>query len=144
MDSHALTSEWQFAATLVVDGTEIPGQWDALDGGDTTSATRSYRPGGRGEPEALAAPKVTGDVALERAYRGTLDGGVRKGLVEKVGGLARVTVFAMDENRAAVPGTLETITGILKEVTRPAFRSEADTVALYRVVVTPRGHWSPA
>lgn len=144
MAPDALTSEWQFRAELKLGEAPVPGEWDALEGGDTTSATRIYRPGGRSEPEAMAAPKITGDISLERAYRGTFDGDVRKSLLGHIGKRVNVTVFAMDESKNRVSGTIETIDGILKEVTRPSFRSEADTVALYRVVVTPSGHWSPA
>ncbi|MDW5597665.1 hypothetical protein VSS74_25160 [Conexibacter stalactiti] len=139
--NQALTGEWQFVATLTVDGTPIPNNWDAIDGGDTSSPTRQYRPGGRITPEVIPAVKVTGDVILERAYRGGVDGEHRKTLASKIGKEAVVTVFALDEARNEIPQTRETISGILKEVTRPAFRSEAEGVALYRVVVTPKGHW---
>ncbi len=126
----ALTGEWQFVAELSLRNRPIPGNWDAIDGGDTTSDTRSYRPGGRVDPQAMPGGKTTTDITLERAYRGSVDGPIRRDLAANVGQFATVKVFAMDENRAEVPGTLETITGIIKEVTRPMFRSEADGVAL--------------
>jgi hypothetical protein len=138
---HALTGEWQFVARLKVEGREMPGLWDSVDGGDTTSDTRSYRPGGNVRTEALPAAMATGDVILERAYRATLDGPDRIWMADRIGFPASVTIHAMDTRGDAVPGTLETIDGILKEVTRPGFRSEGDGPALYRVVVTPHGNW---
>ncbi|ADB50166.1 hypothetical protein [Conexibacter woesei] len=139
-----LTGEWQFSAVLRVENIDVPGEWDSVDGGDTTSDTRSYRAGGAVNPEALPAAAATGDVILERAYRGTIDGRVRSELGGNIGRPAMVTVYAQDKNRNPVPGTSETIRGILKEVTRPAFRSEGDGTALYRVVVAPHGHWTPS
>jgi hypothetical protein len=138
-----LTSEWQFSAELTVAG-EIIRDWDAIDGGDTTSATRSYRPGGKLLPEVIAAPGTTGDITLERAYRGTYDGSLRNRLASEIGSEVNLKVNALDEGGNVVNGTGERIGGVLKEVTRPAFRSENDGVALYRVVVTPSGNWAGA
>lgn len=143
-NDYQLTGEWQFVATLSIDNQTIQGLWDSVDGGDTTSDTRSYRPGGNVRTEALPAAMATGDVILERAYRATLDGPRRVWMANKVGFPAAVTIQAMDTRGETVPGTLETITGILKEVTRPGFRSEGDGPALFRVVVTPHGNWKEA
>jgi hypothetical protein len=139
----ALTGEWQFVATLDVPGvSNLIDNWDSIEGGDTTSDTRTYRSGGDVEPEAMPAAPATSDITLERAYRGARDGSLRNDLAAKIGYPAKITVFSMRTDRTAEPGTSETITGIIKEVTRPVFRSEGDGVALYRVVVTPNGHWS--
>ena len=139
--TQVLTGEWQFVATLRVGSDPVPGNWDSVDGGDTTSDTRSYRSGGNVVPEAMPAAPATNDVVLERAYRGERDGEWRQRLAGQIGQRATVTVYAMDQAGNQVPNTQETIGGILKEVTRPGFRSEGDGVALYRVVVTPTGHW---
>ena len=139
---HALTGEWQFKVELWVGGARYGEDWDAIDGGDTTSETRRYRAGGSDIADVLPALPVTGDITLERAYRGEVDGPWRKSLAARVGDHARLTVYATAANRAAVPGSSETIEGVLKEVTRPAFRSEGDGVTLYRVVVAPRGNWT--
>lgn len=141
---HALTGEWQFVAKLTINGRELQGLWDSVDGGDTTSDTRSYRPGGDVRTEALPAAMATGDVILERAYRATLDGPDRIWMANLVGFPASVTIQAMGTDGTTIPGTLETIDGILKEVTRPGFRSEGDGPALYRVVITPHGNWKKA
>lgn len=141
-DNRTLTAEWQFVATLSVDGARIDGNWDAIDGGDTTSEARPYRAGGNIDPEVMPGVPRTGDVTLERAYRGAFDGSVRNELAGKIGKRATVQVYAMSAtDRSLLPGSQETIRGVLKEVTRPAFRSEGEGVALYRVVVTPDGHW---
>lgn len=139
-----LTGEWQFKAELRVGDGVVQGEWDAIDGGDTTSATRRYRPGGALIAEVMPALPETGDITLERAYRGDFDGEIRKTLASQIGQPASITVHANDVNNKMVPGTSEHIRGVLKEVTRPAFRSESDGVALYRVVVAPRGNWNPA
>lgn len=140
--AHPLTSEWQFVATLSLDDLRVDDNWDAIDGGDTTSPTRSYRPGGDVEQQALAGVSTTGDVTLERAYRGEVDGQLRRDLLARVGRLVTVQSYVMSaEDRTKVLGSGESIRGILKEVTRPSFRSESDSVALYRVVVTPVGTW---
>jgi len=138
--TNPLTGEWQFRAELTVEDRRIDGDWDSMDGGDTTSDTRTYRPGG-GEPEALPAAFATGDVILERAFRAGVDAGTRNWMAQRIGRSAQVTVYATDVRGQKVAGSGETITGILKEVTRPAFRSDADGPALYRVVVTPHGNW---
>lgn len=142
--SRPLTGEWEFVATLTVDERPIDGNWDSVDGGDTSSDTRSYRAGGDVFPEALPASPTTGEVTLERAYRGGLDGSLRNWMADRIGRVARVKVYSMQPGGSPLAGTTETIEGILKEVTRPAFRSEGDGVALYRVVITPRGHWTNA
>jgi hypothetical protein len=141
MAPHSLTSEWQFVATLTADDLTVDGSWDSIDGGDTTSPTRSYRPGGGARQEALAGIPTTGDVVLERAYRGDVDGPLRRELVNRIGRSATVQYYALADDRSKVQGSGESIRGILKEVTRPSFRSESDGVALYRVVVTPIDTW---
>ncbi|MDO8209297.1 hypothetical protein [Conexibacter sp. CPCC 206217] len=142
--AHPLTSEWQFVATLSLADLRVDGNWDAIDGGDTTSPTRSYRPGGNVAQQALAGVPTTGDVVLERAYRGEVDGSLRRDLVARIGRTATVQYYAMADDRTKVPGSGESIRGILKEVTRPSFRSESDGVSLYRVIVTPVGTWFPS
>ncbi len=141
MAPRSLTSEWQFVATLTADDLTINESWDSIDGGDTTSPARSYRPGGGVKQEALAGIPVTGDIVLERAYRGDVDGPLRRELVKRIGRSATIHYYALADDRSKVTGSGESIRGILKEVTRPSFRSESDGVALYRVVVTPVDTW---
>ncbi|HST43093.1 MAG TPA: hypothetical protein VLK58_26440 [Conexibacter sp.] len=146
MANRTLTADWQFSAMISVPGLDVKvdGNWDAIDGGDTTSQVRRYRPGGRAQSEAMPAPSVTSDIVLERAFRGSIDSTLRNRLAGAIGRDVTVTVYPLDERGVTLTGRGETINGILKEVTRPAFRSEGEGVALFRVVVAPDGTWEQA
>jgi hypothetical protein len=142
MPTPNMTGDWQFIATLNVDGVRaIDGNWDAIEGGDTTSATRTFRAGGQLYAESMPGPPTTADIVLERAYRGSIDNTLRTELANAIGREATVTVVTLGADHKPVAGGNETITGVLKEVTRPDFRSESAGVALYKVVVAPHGVW---
>ncbi|MDO8187209.1 hypothetical protein Q5424_09395 [Conexibacter sp. JD483] len=141
MPTPNMTGDWQFIATLTVDGVKLEDNWDAIEGGDTTSATRTFRAGGQLYAESMPGPPTTADIVLERAYRGSIDGALRTQLANAIGREARVTIVTLGADHRPISGTSETITGVLKEVTRPDFRSESAGVALYKVVVAPHGVW---
>ena len=135
----AVTQEHMFSVTASVGGVPIPGVFDSFEGGEVTSESSPYHPGGMAEPIALPAPPSTGEVTIARGFDAVRDSPIIRDLISKVGQAAVVGKQALDQTKRAVPGGLQTYTGVLTGVTSPSHASDGTDVTQFELTFAISG-----
>lgn len=108
--------------------------WASLEGGDLESEDVKTRPGGMVGQVNLGGPTTRTDATVMRPYTKELHPYVVA--LENIAGQGtmHVTYSILDANGNVIGPTV-TITGILKNVTRPNFDSNASGVAMLSLVM---------
>ena len=134
-----LVTQSKFRVSLTVEGNSL-GVWDTSTGGEASSNTTVYNPGGGAPQVALSGTKTTGVVTLTRAYDLQRDHGAALAamLAAEGGGECTVKQVPLDANGNAW-GSPNVWTGILTNVMIPPTDSNSSSAAIISIDVTPHG-----
>lgn len=125
---------------LDASGSEVPValpyviSWASLEGGDLESEDTKTRPGGMVGQVNLGGPTTRTDVTVTRPYTAELHPYIVA--LENIAGSGTMHVsYAILNANGYTIGSTVTITGILKNVTRPNFDSNATGTAMLSLVM---------
>jgi hypothetical protein len=136
----ALVQEHQFAVSANVAGVSLPGLWDKFEGGEVEAdGAETYNAGGMADAEALPGVPKTGEVTLERGYRGERDAPLEKWLYGQINRPMTTGKAALAPNKSAVPGGLITHRGILTAVATPEHDSNGQKVTVLQLKMVVSG-----
>lgn len=128
----------QDQATISVSGLGVGlpyvASWAMLEGGDLESEDTKIRPGGMLSQVNLGGPTTRTDATVSRPYSTDLHP-FMKPLEDRAGNQSmQITWTAMNASKQAL-GNVVTLTGILKNVTRPTWDANATGAAMLALVM---------
>ena len=110
------------------------GSWSMLEGGDLESEDTKVRPGGMVGQVNLGGPTTRTDATVSRPYSSEIHPFIKRLENQAGNGSMKIHWTAMNAAKQAL-GNVFTITGILKNVTRPNWDSNATGAAMLAVVM---------
>lgn len=129
----------KFRISLTVEGNDL-GVWDVSGGGEVTSATTVYNPGGGAAQLVLSGNTTTGVVTMNRSYDLQRDHAIALArLLAAVGGGKCVAKIVPLDNDGNAFGKANVWTGTLTKVTPPPTDSNSNSAAIISIEITPAG-----
>lgn len=116
------------------------GTWDKMTGGELSSSSSSYRPGGMGSPVSLGGQKTTANVTVSRLYRLARDHDVISQLLDGVGRVKMTVTKQPLDIEANTYGKPLVWTGTLDRVKTPDVDSESSTAGLIELEMVVEGY----